>query len=158
MKKPSCPEFDEWLERLPRRDLSPSFRRHLEHCETCRRNYNSLKVTVDFLHEEKSPAPLSPELTARMTKVVNRTSVQRTKSRLTRKILTAAAVSFPVIAAVNVLWAVLGYRLLVRLSSALALTYLILFAAAASLTAALVFGSLPLVAGWCFKGLKEKTS
>ncbi|MBN1272137.1 MAG: hypothetical protein JXB26_07675 [Candidatus Aminicenantes bacterium] len=158
MKKPSCPEFDEWLERIPRRELSPAFRRHLEICEECRRSYEELKDVVHLLHEEEAPAPLPPEMLSRMAASVRRTAAERTKTRLIRKLVGVGAFCFPLIVAINGLWAVLGYRLLAGLSPTLAFIYVIFLAVAASFMAAMLIGSLPLLAAWSFKGYKEKTS
>jgi len=149
MKRKMCPEFEMWLEKLPRQDLSPAFRRHLETCERCRRMYKQLSSVAEALAAEQDPDELDRKNLENLTDMVRKISLQHKKRLLALKLCFLSFLSFPFVVLGGWLGASLGYDFIAtNISLDLARPFLILFIVAAVLFSGIMYSSIHLIAGW----------
>ena len=143
-----CPEFEDWLERLPRREFSPAFRRHLEECEKCRNMVEELAPVIEAL-EAAPPLPaLSEAKLEAMSRAAQHAADQRTKKALIVRLSLLSLLSLPVVVLANWLGARLGYYYIAdHVSLMLAKTYLVTFVAVGAGISGLTYAFLFLIAG-----------
>ncbi|MFC1849813.1 hypothetical protein ACFL27_06355 [candidate division CSSED10-310 bacterium] len=144
-----CQEFQDWLERLPRRDLSPAFTRHLTECEHCRQRLEHFEDVATSLMTLEAPQPLPESTLAAFTNITLDEVRRHTTRRLITKLTMVGLLCLPLVIIVNWFWAALGYNLLVvYISPSLAQIYLVLFILTASGLSGLSYGAIPLIAGY----------
>jgi anti-sigma factor RsiW len=143
-----CPEFEAWLDRLPRRELSPAFRRHLEECECCRKMVEELEPVIEALEAAPPPPALSEVKLDAMTRAARQSADRRAKRTLILRLGLLSLLSLPVVVLVNWLAASLGYNYIADHASAfLAKTYLVMFVAVGAGISGLTYAFLFLMAG-----------
>jgi predicted anti-sigma-YlaC factor YlaD len=149
MKSLRCPEFDQWLERTPRREIPSSLKEHLESCPECRDRIDRLDPLIDLLAAEE-PAPPLP---GRQLQEFERTAIeakQRTQSRRTNlRLIAASLVSLPVIFLINWFWGYLGFEIMQTLfSKNIAIMITIIFSTIMIVLDGLAFGMIPILTGF----------
>lgn len=148
MSDKMCREFLDWLERLPRRELSPAFQRHLEVCENCRKQFSQFDPIISKLESAKSPKELSANKLDELTEVAQHAASQRENRRLAFRLSLISLLCLPLIISVNWLWASLGFNLLAsHVSRIFAYVFLGTFIGSAAGMSGLLYGSIPLLAG-----------
>lgn len=149
MKRKMCQEFEMWLERLPRQELSPAFWRHLETCERCRRMYKQLNSVAEALTAAQDPDELDRKKLENLSDMVKKISSQHKKRLLALKLCFLSFLSFPFVVLGGWLVASLGYDFIAtNISLDLARTFLILFIVTAVLFSGIMYSSIHLIAGW----------
>lgn len=148
-------EYEEWLERLPRREPSPRFSRHMEKCDRCRKLYQSLDPVAQALSSLKDPARLSKRKLAELAGTAREVQAGQRKKLMAWKVSLVCLVSLPFIAAVNWLAAAAGYGVLAYISPALAKFFLVSFCVTAVILTGAVYASVPIMVGW-FQNRKVK--
>ena len=141
-------EFEEWLDRLPRREPSPKFSRHIEECDTCRQLYHNLDPVAAALNSLKDPDRLSKRKLAELADVAKETRANQRKKLMAWKVSLVSLFSLPFVAAVNWLAASAGYGVLAYISPALAKSFLVSFCMTAVILTGAVYSSVPIVIGW----------
>jgi len=159
MKTKMCREFENWLERLPRQELSPAFRQHLEVCEQCSCMYQQLNPVAEALAAVGAPAKLSEKKLEKLAEIAKRETQQHKKHLLVFKLCILSIFSLPFIVIGSWLIASFGYNLLAtNVSLILAKTFLITFIVAAVVISGVMYGSIQLLAGWIWtQKSKENT-
>jgi predicted anti-sigma-YlaC factor YlaD len=149
MKSPFCREFDDWLERLPRTELSPAFKKHLEECDLCRDLFERLAGVTDALASAAVSLPaFSPAKLDVLARTALRESARLDKGRLVLKISLAGLLSLPLAVLINWLGASLSYNFLAaHVSPLLAKAFFVTLIATAVAFSGLAFASLFLMAG-----------
>lgn len=148
-------EFEEWLERLPRREPSPRFNCHMEKCDKCRRLYQNLDPAAAALISLKNPPDLNKKKLAELAEAAREAGRTRKNKLLVWKVALASLVSLPFVAAVNWLAAATGYDLLSHISTAAARFFLVSFCVTAIILTGLAYAAVPLLIGW-FQNRKVK--
>jgi len=148
-------EFEEWLERLPRQEISPKFSRHLEECSKCKRRYHKIDPVATALNSLKDPARLSKKKLAELADTAKNVRASQRKKLLAWKVSLVCLVSLPFVALVNWLAATAGYGVLAYVSPALAKLFLISFCLTAVILTGVVYASVPIMIGW-FQNRKIK--
>jgi hypothetical protein len=149
MKPKSCKEFLQWLERLPRTELSPSFSKHLNECESCRREWESLNELSESLLSIPNPIPLDKQVIQDIVMASNDAVCRRLNHILAWRLGVLSLFCLPLVIAINCLWAFLGYSLLMQYASPLwANSFLIFFTLTATCLTGVSYGAIPLLAGW----------
>jgi predicted anti-sigma-YlaC factor YlaD len=144
-----CQEFELWLERLPRQELSPAFRRHLETCERCRRMHKQLSSVAEALTAAQDPDELDRKNLENLADMVRTISLQHKKRLLALKLGFMSFLSFPFVVLGGWLVASLGYDFIAaHISLNFARTFLILFIVTAVLFSGIMYSSIHLIAGW----------
>jgi predicted anti-sigma-YlaC factor YlaD len=148
MNRAPCEIFDEWLERLPRRTLSPRMQRHLESCPRCRAELERLAPVAATLRGLE-PRELDPAALSRITRRLREESLRRENRLLAAQLSLIGLLCLPLVILVNWAWGILGFRFLATyVSPTLAHAYIITFTLAATAGASLSYGAIPLLAGW----------
>ena len=148
MKTAPCREYENWLERLPRRELSPAFQRHLEECEDCRRIFEELAPVIELLEAVAPPPALSEEKLEAMSRKARLAADRLAKKTIIFRLSLFSLLSLPVMVIVNWLGAKLGYEYIAsHVSTLLAKTYLVAFLAVGAGISGLAYASLFLLAG-----------
>jgi len=148
MKTAPCREYENWLERQPRREHSPAFRRHLEVCEKCRKTVEKLAPVIEALEAAPPPPALSEAKLEAMTREVRQAADRLAKKTLIFRLSLLSLLSLPVIILVNWLGAKLGYNYIAdHVSIILAKTYLVAFVAVGAGISGLAYAFLFLLAG-----------
>ncbi len=143
-----CREFLDWLERLPRRELSLVFQQHLEVCEKCRKRFMQFEPVVNKLAMIKSPTELSESRLRDLAKIAQEAASRKENRCLAFRLSLISLLCFPLIISVNWLWASLGFNLLSsHVSRILAYVFLGTFIGSAAGMLGLLYGSIPLLAG-----------
>ncbi|MBN1550562.1 hypothetical protein JW979_03795, partial [bacterium] len=128
IQKKRCSEFDEWLERLPRTELTDDFKTHLENCDACRTRYRMLDDVADKLRALQDVHVLDSNVLNRIEKIVQEEYIQKRNRKVTFRLSVLGIASLPFVIAVNLLWALLGFYFLENtLSETLAFVYLVGF-------------------------------
>jgi predicted anti-sigma-YlaC factor YlaD len=149
MKRKMCQEFEMWLERLPRQELSPAFRRHLGTCERCRLMYKQLSSVAEALTAVQDPDELDRKKLENLTDMVQKISSQHKKHLLALKLCFLSFLSFPFVVLGGWLIASLSYDFIAtNISLSFARTFLILFIVTAVLFSGIMYSSIHLIAGW----------
>ncbi len=152
MTMKSCREFEQWLERLPREDLSPAMERHVMECEYCREQLKLIGPVVSSLKGLSPPHQLNSEVMNRMVIATRREMNHQQGRWMATKLSVVSLLCLPIIIGINWLWVEIGYRLLNEYTSpVLAQIYLILSVSTALTLSGLAYGSIPLLAGWIRK-------
>jgi len=158
MKHNECHAFQEWLERLPRTELSPAFRRHLEQCPDCARSYGELGPLVEKLSEFDRFEPLSA---AFISTIASRTVASHCREQARRtvtRLVLVSLLSLPFLVLINGFWAYCGYFLFETYVSPLsAQIYLVLFLVISTLASSIAYGLIPLMAGWLNARVPEES-
>jgi len=148
MKTARCREYEDWLERLPRREFSPSFRRHLDKCERCRKMVEDLNPVIGALEAAPPPPALSETKLGVMTRAARLAADRLAKRVLIFRLCLMSLLSLPVVILVNWLGASLGYNYFAdHVSPFLAKTYLVTFVAVGAGISGLAYAFLFLMAG-----------
>lgn len=149
MKSRFCREFDDWLERLPRTELSPVFKKHLEECDRCRGLFERLAGVTDALASAAVPLPaFSPAKLDVLARTALRESARLNKRRLVLKISLAGLLSLPLAVLINWLGASWSYNFLaIHVSPFLAKIFFVTFVITAVAFSGLAFATLFLMAG-----------
>jgi len=141
-------EFEEWLERLPRREPSPAFNRHMEECDKCRRLYQNLDPAAAALSSLKNPSDLNKKQLSELAEAAREAGTTRRNKLLIWKVALISLVSLPFVAAVNWLAATTGYDLLSHISTALAKLFLVSFCVTAVILTGMAYAAVPILIGW----------
>ena len=158
MRSKMCPEFQEWLERLPRQTLSPSFSRHLEICEKCRTAFESLIPTVTSLLSEKKDIKLSDNQINQLTALTLETALKQRNRAVIKRLGFVSLLTLPFIVALNWFLGSLGYKFIASyISPSIAKGYFVLFIAGAVILFGIIYSSVLLAIGW-IRGQKSKES
>lgn len=149
MNNRNCDEFQSWLERLPRSELSPAFREHLRECDTCARNYHDLVSLVDMLNEASHPVPLESDKIDTISREAKKQMIRRKQNRTMTGITLIGFLCLPLLVLINGTWALLGYFFFkAYISTVAAQVYIVMFLITTTLFMGLSYGFLPLVTGW----------
>lgn len=148
MTERNCPQYDAWLERLPRTQISPELSDHLEECRECRKKIAAIIDTARSI----GTGCCEPELTDHYIDALTRRTLEegrRLRSRtLYLRLFLVSILSFPVVVLINSFWGFLGFQLLeTAFSERIAQTYIIFFALGSIFVSGLTFGSLPILTG-----------
>lgn len=141
-------EFEEWLERLPRRELSPKFSCHMEKCDKCRRLLQNLDPAVAALSSLRDPSVLNKRQLSELAEAAREAGTTRKNRLLVWKVALISLVSLPFIAVVNWLAATTGYDLLSHISTALAKFFLVSFCVTAVILTGFAYAAIPILIGW----------
>ena len=159
MNPRTCDEFQDWLERLPRREPSPAFRRHADSCPACRRRMDELDAVAEALIAVTPQAQLEPARLTEMTRTALQEATRRQDQKTGWRLAAVSLACLPLLILVNWAWGAVGYGLLAHYVSAfLAQIYLVLFVPLALGLGALSYGSLPLLAGLMRGRSQEETT
>jgi hypothetical protein len=150
MKPPDkCHEFQNWLERLPRKELSPRFTRHMEQCSRCRTDYENLNPVAEALIVNQADIVFSQSQIQAMAQCIRQVSDRQGVRRLAFRLGAVSLISVPVIVLINWFWALSGFHFLsLYVSPLVAQIYLGVFVAAETGLAGLIYSAIPLLAGW----------
>jgi len=144
-----CHEFQQWLERLPRRELAPTFNDHLRSCRPCQLRYRELEPVAELLRNSPALLPMSAADVATVSRIAVREAALWPNALISWRLGLAGVVCLPLMIVINWLWGSLGYELLVAWVSPLAAQiYLAMFISTALGLGGLTYGSLPLLAGF----------
>lgn len=154
-----CSLFENWLDRLPRRELSPAFETHLSQCAACRARMERLKPVTDALSEKTSPETLSTEFLATLGEHMRSEFQKRQSRRLGLRLFWVGFLCLPLIAAVNFFWGTVLFSLISTIvSPLLARVILGMFIAGTVGISGLVYCSLPILASWKLSDHASETS
>ena len=147
--KQLCPLFDNWIERQPRRELSPAFEAHLEHCPDCRKRLNNLGPVVDTLiAAHPIPGP-SPEFINDLGTRLRRELIRRQSRRIGFGLFGIGLFCLPIVFAINFFWGSILFNLIASvISPTVAWIVIGMFITGAVGISGLVYCSLPILAGW----------
>ena len=153
----NCPEFERYLERLPREDISPEFEAHLQHCSGCKRKYQGVSPVVHRLAQQNIEPDLPAGLTDKLTNLAMNVRRERNNRKITYRLFAVSVFCLPLVLIINWFWGFLGFTLLETLfSQNLALIYAVSFTVAAIVLIGLAFGSLPILIGLLRRGERLK--
>ncbi len=149
MKKDICREYSNWLERLPRREPSPSFRDHMSDCADCRREYDNLDPIVERLLNISDPGDLSSAHLVNLTTIARSALINTENRKIAAGISTLSFLLLPLVLAVNIAWGYAGYELFAWLISPWAgTTFLLVFTSMAATILSVMYTGIPILAGW----------
>ncbi|MBN2381929.1 hypothetical protein JXQ70_03515 [bacterium] len=159
MKNKDCHIFQQWLERMPRTELSPAFKRHLEQCPDCAHSYGELAPLVEHLTQAARLDPLSAgDIAALSGRVIGSYERRRDRWIMSRLALVGLA-CLPLLIVINGLWGYVGYSLFQTYVSPLsARIYLVLFLMISTFISSLSYGLLPIMAGWRSRPVPKESS
>ncbi len=148
MKKDICPKFGDWLERLPRTELSPDMQRHIESCEFCRTEIAKLEPAALSLNSAAAPQPLDKQTLNNLTEMAENEFTRLKTRKLTLRLTLAGLLCLPLLILINWFWASVGFNLLADyISPTLGYLYLVFFSIATLTITGLTYGAIPLLAG-----------
>lgn len=143
-----CLQFQDWLDSLPKRPISEEFKRHLDVCTYCLRQYDLIGPVIKSLREIPSPEKLKENQLKRYLEAAEREYTRCTNRKAAFHMTCNILLGLPFVVLINWLWIKLGTRVLSDLISPdIALVYLILFLVGSSFFLMLIFGGLPLLWG-----------
>ena len=148
MRENRCAEFQDWLERLPRKKLSPKFESHLNECKKCRRIYQQLDPVVTALNSLKDPNQLSSEKLSKISAQVRAVNQKKTSHLMAVKVSLASLITLPLLVVINWAMASAGYGFLSNISTGFARFFLFSFILTAVVVSGVVYASIPLLIGW----------
>ncbi|GEM_PF-5785632 len=158
MKQP-CPLFDNWIERQPRRDLSPAFEAHLENCPDCRNRLAALRPVADALITAAPLPDLSPDYISDLGIRMRCELIRRQNRRLGVGLFGIGLLCLPIVFAVNYFWGSILFNLISAvISPTVAWIVLGMFISGTVGISGLVYCSLPILAGWRLIGQTSEIS
>jgi hypothetical protein len=144
----SCSEFQDWLERLPRRVLSPAFSNHLKTCPQCQRDWEELDSVAEKLLDIPQEKQLSEESLKNLMDSTEQNLMRRQNNQLMFKLVIMAVLCLPLMAFIDWIWTSTGYAILANvISPGLAQIYLIISICSAIGISGVFYGSIPLLVG-----------
>jgi len=157
MKTPLCREFQDWLDHLPDLALSKELKIHLETCPECRKKHAQYEPVIKALMDVPRPEKLSEAKIQKIISAAKKEGTRRENRMAALSMGIILALTLPIIGLLNWLLIRLGSHVLTDLLTAHAgQVYIILYLLAASLAAAAVLGSIPLLWGYLRKNpIKE---